>query len=646
MKTRWNLLVAEFAHHLPYTVVGIMPAEFRTSFRGPTRGFWTPYVREDLRELERQAGYELVARLSPGMTVEESRREAQAIAASVPVEGWRDGRRRLGMHRLEDEIVRDSAYALQLLLAAVVVVLAIACANLAQLLLARSDRRVSEFAIRKAIGARSVQLFRLALLESLILAVAGGMAGVVLAHWLIPVLLTLAPSEIPRLADSAIDGRVLTVSAGLTVLVGCAFGFAPALRLSRLSVVEAMKRTPGSLPPQSARFRSALVVVQVAASVTLFALAGLVGQTFLTLLPSNPGFEAESRTVFPLILRPSLFPNPRDRQYRLEELVRRLEAVPDISGVGLASNIPFSGDHLNTAVRLDDRGRPDDTTALQADVRAVSANLFQLLQTPLLRGRTFTSADGPESPGVAIVNQTLARRLAPTSDVLGRLVRIGGSATLPTYQIVGVVADARSTGASVDVLNEIYIPYEQSRTTIMYVIIRSPLDSGTLTAAIRKEVQAVLPDLPLRTDLRATAMDELVRRSLAGPRFSATLMTAFSATALLLAVIGLFGLVAYSVSQRHRELAIRAALGARPRDLLVATMRSALALTAIGIVLGLMAGAYLTRFIASQLYAIEPLDVPTFAGAALVMLVVAGSATYVPARRAVRTDPMTALRHE
>ena len=633
-----------FLDATPFTVVGIMPRRFRTQFRGPNSEYWTPSISERMRQFEREEGYELIARLAPRVTVEASRREAQTIAAGVKVQTWTSGGRVLGMHRIKDEILRDSAYALQLLLAAVAVVLTIACANLAQLLLARSDRRVNEFAIRKALGARSVRLFRLALLESLMLSAAGGVGGVVLAGWLVPAILTLAPSDIPRLSDAAIDGRVLVMAVGLSLLTGCAFGLAPALRLSRLSVVDAMKRRD---TPRRARFRSALVVAQVGASVALFALAGLLGQTFLTLLPSHPGFEARSRTVFGVVVRPNLFPTPAERLQRIQELVRRLEALPGVSGVGLASNIPFSSDHLDTPVRgVDDPGGSDDSAVPRADVRAVSANLFDLLEMPLVRGRAFTSADGAASPRVAIVNQRLAHRLAPGGNVLGRTVQIGSAAAAPAYQIVGVVTDARSLGTSVDILNEVYVPYAQRMPTITYLILSSPLDSGALTASIRKEIHSVMPELPLRGDQRARPMEELVRRELAGPRFSATLMSAFSATALLLAAIGLFGLVAYSVSQRRRELGIRAALGARPRDLVMTTMRSAVTLTAIGIASGLMAGAYLTRFVESQLYAIRPLDLPTFGGAAIVMLIAAGLAAYVPARRAVRADPMTALRYE
>lgn len=626
---------------LAYTVVGIMPPEFRTNFRqGPSGDFWTTHLSEQIRGFQAEEGIELIGRLALGVKLETARRELQAIGASISMEGWGPEQRRLGMVRLENEIVRDSANPLKLLLAAVVGVLAIICANLALLLLARSDLRITEFATRKALGAPAAQLIRLAMVESLLLSAAGGLAGVALAYALLPVMIALAPADIPRITEAAIDWRVLVFAVGLTLLTGCAFGIAPALRLSRLSVMAALKRSSGRSSARSAGFRSALVTGQVAASVALFVLTGLVGRTFLTLLPSNPGFEPESISVFALYLPTTMYTNA-ERPRRFEELRSRVEVVPGVSAVGLAENVPFSTDHRELAVRL-----TDGSTEATSDRRAISPNYFQLLQIPLQRGRVFTSADGADAPRVAIVNETLARKLASSGDVLGRSVRIGGSQTAAPYQIVGVVADARSLGESVQILNEIYVPSAQSVTPFGFLIVRSPLSAKELTVLVRREIRAVAPELPLMDSRSATPLTELVNQSLAGPRFSATLTTAFSATALLLAAIGVFGLVAYSVSQRKREFGTRAALGARPQDLALIAVRSAIVLTLTGVTVGLLAAAYLTRFVAEQLYAVEPLDPPTFIGAAVLMVLVAGAASAIPARRAVRLDPMTALRSD
>ncbi|MEX2304026.1 MAG: ABC transporter permease [Bryobacterales bacterium] len=630
----------------PYTVVGIMPAVFR-DYLGTRADYWTPYGSEQIQEIEREIGNEVLARLAPGVTLEESLRELQAIAATAEVKEWQEAGRVLGMRRLKDEIVGDSAYALQLLLAAVAVVLAIACANLAQLLLARSDRRINEFATRKALGAPASQLFRLALMESLLLSLAGGAAAVALAYWLLPAMLALAPSEIPRISEAAIDGRVLAVAMGLTGVTGAAFGFAPALRLSKLSVMDAMKRAPGNVSAHRARLRSALVVGQVASSVALFVLAGLIGQTFLTLLPSNPGFEAESRTVRYVGVDQNLYPDAADRVRRLEELIQRVEAIPGIVAAGFGTNIPFGGTDRRRQVSAFDGASGDEAALhLSADLRAISPNFFQLLQMPLLRGRVFTSADRSESAGVAIVNETLARKLAPRGEALGRKVGVGNWGALPEYEIVGVIADVRSSGTTTEVVDEIYIPHAQSKFFFGYLIVRSALDSAALEPLLQSEIRFWAPTSPHMPWMAATPLQDLIDRSLAGPRFSATLISAFSGMALLLAAIGLFGLVAYSVSQRRQELGIRAALGARPQDLVMTATRSAVTLSVVGISVGLAAAVYLTRFVESQLYAVEPLDPLTFLGAAGVMLAVAGLASYIPARRAARVDPMVALRHD
>ena len=322
--------------------------------------------------------------------------------------------------------------------------------------------------------------------------------------------------------------------------------------------------------------------------------------------------------------------------------------MPGVSDVALATDVPFGEqDYLNREIRAaeEDPKTPGEPIA-RGMMRGISPNFLPLLKQPILRGRNFTAADGHISPRVAIVNQQLARRLAQSGDALGKRIRIGNSATAPAIEIVGVVADARASGQSVSILNEVYVPYAQTSVSLAYLVVASPLDSGALTSAIRREIRIAVPDLPLRGDQGAISMEGLIHRSLAGPRFIATLMSAFSATSLALAAIGLFALVAHSVMQRYHELGIRAALGARPGDLLIGTMKPAITLTALGTIAGLAAGAWLTRFVESQLYAIEPMDTPTFASAALVMLVTGAVAAYLPARRAVRSDPLIALRHQ
>jgi len=627
-----------------YTVTGVMPREFRDSFnnfrRGERETFWTTRVTANARQLESTSGYEITARLRPGVSVDKARRELSTIAATVSVERWGPDGRRLGLRGLKDEIVGDSARALQLTLAAVILVLAIVCANLALLMLARSDRREREFATRKALGASAASLLQLAMAESLLLALAGGSLGIALSFWLLPLLLSLAPTEIPRIAESTIDGRVLITSAVTAIATAIAFGLVPALRLTRSSVAETLNRTSSRLSG-GGRLRGILVAAQVSGAVVLCVLAGLVGRTFLTLLPSDPGFSPGSVATYLLGLDARAYPDPADRQLRMENIATRITSVPGVSDVAIAENVPFGSDDFVTVVRAADVAGD----SLPGERRAVSPNFFALLGMPVLRGRAFSQSDGAGTPRVAVVNQTLARKLGG-SDVLGRRVQVGRSRTAPVYEIVGVARDARSSGASSEILNEVYVPARQAPAAADYLVIRSDLGTGQLTDLIRREIRAAAPATPLRPGRMATSLKQEMSRSFARPRFLATLSAAFSATALLLSALGVFGLVAYSVSQRQQELGIRAAMGARPRDLVVTTLGTVITPCVIGLGAGLLLAAYLTRFVSAELHGVASMDAPTFAGAAALLLLVCATAAAIPTRRAAVMDPMRVLRHD
>ena len=325
--------------------------------------------------------------------------------------------------------------------------------------------------------------------------------------------------------------------------------------------------------------------------------------------------------------------------------MQQVRELPGIARAALGTNVPFADD-LFFPVRDVTHGDTPESWEVSSEVRGISANFFEILQMPLVRGRNFEETDGPESAGVAIVNQTLARRLEPGGHVVGRRLQARGWAALPTYEIVGVVADTRSSGATTEVWNEVYIPYAQNDALFGILIVESDLNAETLDNILRPVIRAWAPANPDAPWLRAMSLHALLNRSVAGPRFSALLISAFSGLALLLAAVGIFGLVAYAVSQRFRELGIRAALGARPMDLMVTTMRSAVTLSAAGVVVGLLTSTFLTQAVESQLFGVQPLDVPTFVGAGVLMVCVAGCAAYLPARRAARIHPMTALRYE
>jgi predicted permease len=460
------------------------------------------------------------------------------------------------------------------------------------------------------------------------------LAGVALAYGVLPVMLALAPGDIPRITESAVNTRALTAALLFTLLTGCAFGLAPALRLSRTSLVQTMKRAPGRVSTQKTWLRSVLVSGQVAGSLALCVLAGLVGKTFLTLLPSDPGFEPQGLSFFSVYLPSALYPTGIDRSRLQEEMLRRVGLQPGVTAVAFAGNIPFSGEALTVAVR-DARAPAMDSTGLSADVRAVSANYHELLHIPLRRGRTFTALDAQGGTAVAIVNETLARRLDPRGNVIGKTVHVGRP---------GSARDTRTNGTDLEILNEIHVPHAQRGSSFGFLVMRSGLDQGQLTRLVRREIRLAAPALPLLETKTTMTMSELMRRSLAGPRFSAALVTTFSVIATLLAAMGVFGLVSYVVAQRRHEFGIRSALGARPRDLALTALQSAIGLTVVGVGVGLAVAAFLTRFIETQLYAVEPLDAATFIGAGALMMLIAGMAAAIPARQALRIDPMATLR--
>ena len=621
----------------PMNVVGVMPPEFSTSFALRRDDYWTPSSSEDVRLFEAEIGYEVTARLAPDVTLEEARQEFELIRAGLALEQW-DAGVRLDLVRRIDEVVGDSAAGLELLALAVAIVLGIACANLALLSVVRSYRRSGEFATRKAIGASQFQLIRLVMIESVVIAGTGALGGVVLSQWLRPVLVSLAPAQIPRIADSVIDFRVFCFATGLALVTAIAFGIGPALRLSRVAPVSVMRQAHGRATAKGALLRNALIVFQLSASVGLLVLAGLTGRTFITLLPSDPGFDAQSLSVFLVSMLPvDLFDGPEERLAATEDAINRLRAQPGILDVGIGTNVPFVGDDGFRPVRDADSVNSD--AEFLADIRSVSTNYLEILGMSVSRGRAFTADDRGGNVRVAMVNQTLAGRLASDGNAIGHTIEVRDT----LYEIVGVVADSRSSARTTDIWNEVYLPYLQTSSLQFYLIIQSPLQSAAVDEIVREELRAVTPRLPDDPNQRAAGMQDVLSSSLAAPRFIATLIGAFSGNALLLAAMGVFGVVGYSVSERRTELGIRSALGASPQRLLLTTMGGMLRLIALGVGGGVVVAAYLTRFVEDQLYGVERLDMPTFLVAVAVMAGVAALAAYIPARRATHVGPTTAI---
>jgi putative ABC transport system permease protein len=549
--------------------------------------------------------------------------------------------------RLRDEIVGDRADALALLLLATVAVVAVICGNLAQLLLARASHRASEFATRKALGAGTWPLLRFALSESLVLAALGGAAGVGVAYWLLPVLLSLAPQGIPRLAGASIDARILIVTVAATLVTGVLFGLAPALRLSRVPPSQVMRTGATDSQPGRARTQSLLITLQVTVAVTLFVLASVVVDRLMTLLPSSPGFATDSRAAFLWTIDERRLAAAGERRRRLIDWRASVEALPEVHGVAVASAIPFGDDEpRRVGIRSPNDLVPITDATPRAAMRAVSSNYFTLMNMPLWRGRYFDAADRTDATRVAIVNRTLAMRLDPGSDVVGRRIRIGNTDAALDYEIVGIAPDTRWWGMTIEPLDEVYVPLAQDRSSFGYLVVHSSLSAAALTDVLRREFFAAFPGASLPADRRAVLLQEMVNASIAGPRFSAAVIGSFSTVTLLLAAMGTFGLVASTLAARRRELGIRTALGARPSNLLHLTLWPVLSLTLAGIIAGLAIGAGVTRVAQRQLY-VEGSTHPSLLGAAaVVMLVASGLAAYFPATRAIRMDPSSVLRDQ
>ena len=619
-----------------YTVVGIAPPRFHGPLERDHKDFWTCYPDPNTIERWERSGYSVFARLRPGVTPEQARRELSSLAALEP-----SAPSEVEIQPIYDQITGDVRGTLAVFMGAVLAVLLIGCLNLAQLQLARAERRTGEFAARKALGASAGRLFRQALVESLALSLLGGALGVLLAFWLAPVLVASAPGSFPRLEQTSVDPRALGFALLLTVSSGCLFGSAPAWRLARTSVSRALARR-GLAAAGAGRRQVVLLAVQIGLSLALLSAAGLLGRRFLELLPTDPGFNADGLALIVVPLSDARFPERAQRHGILERLRRDVEGIAGVDRAVLARHVPFSRSSWSTSFGVE--GVPADPSS-RVHVRSISQGYFELMQIPLQSGRIFARLGSGAGPAEAVVNQSFARKLDPDGNALGMTVRFQDSPdTERAYRIVGIAADVRSLGSRTDVWDEIYVPFATAEATRAYILTRSTtLPAPALTGAMFDRVRAGAPDVPLEP---AFMMETLLRDSVAGPRFQASLVGFFSLNALLLACIGVFGSAAYALSSRRRELGVRSAIGASPAALAHAVLSPAAAALAAGLGLGLLGAIALGKVLASEFRGIAAYDLETltFAGALLALAALAAAAG--PARRASRIDPMEALRHD
>ncbi len=636
----------------PRTVVGVLPAHFKFPFDiGTAKDFWTPLDPHNELNTKRGVGYlNVLARLKPGVTLAQAQAEMDNIARRLAGQ-YSENNEGRGVHLIStyEEVVGGVRPALLVLLGAVGFVLLIACANVANLLLARATRRRRELAVRTALGASRWRVARQLLTESLLLSLMGGAGGLLLALWGVDALAGVLPDDVPRVREIALDGRVLAFTLGVAVLTGLVFGLAPALAASRLDVNEALKEsgrgTGGGW--RRNRVRSVLVVAEIALSLVLLIGAGLFLKSFVRLREINSGFDPARVLTLSVALPEAKYETPAAQARFFQQLLARMAAAPGVEASAAVFPLPFSGDNARGNFELEGRQAESQGDAPSALSYIISPDYLRAMSIPLRAGRSFNERDTREAPRVVLINETLARRFFAHEDPVGRRLVIASFADLAkpaTCEIVGVVGDVKHDGLDAAAEAAYYLPQQQATLAFMTLVVRGTADNPTtLVAGAREAVAQLDKDLPL-TDIKP--MPEWLAASVAARRFNLLLLGGFALLALCLATVGIYGVMAYSVAQRTHEIGIRMALGAQTRDVLRLVVGQGLMLTLLGIATGLLGALALTRVLASLLFGVTATDPFVFAGVAALLALVALVACYLPARRATKVDPLIALRHE
>jgi predicted permease len=645
-----------------YTIVGVMPPDFRHPGRTlrddvelwGTAGFAANPFGPPRRAVRMLPG--AIARLKAGLTVQQAQLQLDALVAQLTSEfpneypgdaGWT-----VRLLPARQKLVGEVRTTLLILLGAVGVVLLIACVNLANLMLARSLARQREMAIRLALGAGRRRLILQLLNESLVLSLIGGAVALVMVSWVTELLLRLVPTTIPRLHEVGFNSSVLLFTFLVSLVTGILFGLVPAVQASRPDVLAGLKEgTAGAgFGGRSNRLRGLLVVTELALSLVLMIGAGLLLRSFWRVLEVNPGFNAQNvlmaRIWLPVPNNPEMDPYrpPAKRVQFIKEVLRRASALPGVqyAAIGGGNGVPLIGPHNSIGIVIEDRA--DEAILPLVQGAAVSSEYFSVLGTPLLDGRFFSDSDDTQTPPVVLVDQAMVKRFWPDENPIGKHIKFGRRDSKgPWLSVVGVVGNIRTDGFDAAEQPHVYFSILQSPGYAMAVYVKTDGNPKMLTQALRQQVQAVDPDLPVFGE---KTMEDVVAASLAERRFAMRLVTAFGVVALLLAGVGIYGVMAYSVNQRTREIGIRLALGANARDIMGWVLKQGLGLTLAGVAVGLVVAFALTRLLRGLLFGVAPTDAITYAAVALLLAFVALVACYIPARRSTKVDPMIALRYE
>lgn len=622
-------------------VVGVMPAGFRVGTLNVDLYFPMPLDRNKPDAVGSRS-FQCYGRLRPGITLEAARAEMAVLADQVGREDPIEKNWGVVVLSLRDYLVRDNRMVLLLLLGVVAFVLLIACANLAGLLMARGVDRQSELALRSSLGATRGRLVQQLLIESVALSAMGGALGLLLGSWASRTLLWLAQDAVAfgQMADVQLDGRVLALTVALSLLTAIVFGLAPAWQASRFDVQSALKEhgRGGGDSRGRQRFRAGLVAGEVALAVVLLVGAGLLLRTFSRLLDVKLGFQPDQVLTMKMIVTGE----PSRRSSLVENVLDRVETSPEVREVGTIQFLPLGGWTNNGPFHFIGRPLPADPKSMESDVSTVSRGYFAAMGIPVLQGRPFGRQDRIDSPRVALVNQAFVNKYCPKEDPIGQSI-IGDWANPKPTEIVGVVGDIRHNGLTAEPRPTVFLAQVQVPGYITYLVVRSAVDPEILAATIRREIQQVDPTQAVTA---VQKMEQYVSASLARPRLYAVLLGTFALLALTLAAIGLYGLMAYSVSRRTHEIGIRMALGAQPKDVLRSTIVQGVKLALAGLSIGVVCATALSRLVAKLLYGVSTGDLTTYAAVMVLLGGVALIATYVPARRAARIDPMTAVRYE
>jgi putative ABC transport system permease protein len=624
------------------TIVGIMPAGFNYPADSE---LWAPLTVNPATEPRDNRFLSVVARLKPNVSLSQAQVELDTINQRL-AQNYVDTNTGWGVRlsELRERLVRNLRTSLLILLGAVGFVLLIACANVANLLLARAASRQKEIALRMAVGASRFRVIRQLLTESVLLSVIGGLLGFALSVWLIKLLIAITPPNTPRIDEIGIDMPVFAFTLTVTLLAGILFGLFPALQTSRLNLNEMLKDTGrrGSDSGGRNRAGSLLIVSEIALSFVLLAGAGLLIKSFINLREIDPGFNASNVLVMRLGLTPGKYERGEPRAQIYKQLIERVKATPGVQSAGAILSLPLSGDAFNVWRGVIPEGRPLSLDEQKNGQHLpVTPDYFQTLQIPIKAGRTFTDQDDLKSTKVAIINEKMAHELWPGENPIGKRFSVWRDEKF-SREVVGVVGDTRGNSLDTEAGNQVYMPYAQDPNWgAMSLVVRTTGEPSAFTSSVREAIRAVdkgVPTYNLRT------MDDVVSTSTAPLRVPMLLLTVFAGVAMFLAMLGIYGVTSYYVTQRTHEIGVRMALGAQIADVIKLILRRGILLAVVGIGIGFAGAIAVTRYMTTLLFGVEPLDVITFAGVALVLIAVVFIACLVPARRATKIDPLEALR--